>query len=503
MATLTPPRRRVQWGFSFPGHPAETGRPLVAAILCVFLATVLAAAVVRVPLGIVAAIGLGSLLALLRSPTLMVTAFGVSAFASGWFFMAGEEGIFRSPARATSVATWSALLLIALAIHRPALRARPRIALGVLLYSASVALSVPVAAMRTGDSSVLFTGAQGVLIALSPLAVMLLMTTRRGNVGMGAVVILGLLAAECVYSVVQFTHLDYLRPVTPFTVGNSISWWDWQAIFGTFSTTGKNAFGGSIALGGCVALAWTTNGTLAPHKRLLCGALFVAIALLAVLSESRSAVISLAAGTLVVILARKSAWLMLAAVTSVFLVAVLPATASSIELLQQRGVNDEDARARQNIWRAVLSDGNTSLIIGEGFGSITRVTGRLNIAGLGYSADLFEAPPPAENLYVRRLVEGGIFGFLAFTAYMSLALRETFEPSRTANGRTWRLALRATLIAFLIQSFFADTLMFQQWAAVFALILGVSGAAMVLDEESGGSDDKPADASNLPATGGA
>ena len=92
------------------------------------------------------------------------------------------------------------------------------------------------------------------------------------------------------------------------------------------------------------------------------------------------------------------------------------------------------------------------------------------------------APPPSENLYVRRLVEGGVLGLVALLVFLGLLLKESYARSANATAQTWRLALRGAVVALAIQSFFADTLMFPQWAAIFYLIVGAAGAALALDE---------------------
>ena len=475
------------------------------------VAALLSAIATRYPPALAGVAGVGLLLTVLRSPRLLVLGFGVAAFTAAWFFMAAQEGLLATPSRATSVSTWALVVLAAGTLVRPLPVLPRRLVLALGINAAALALSVPVAAVRSATVLPLWTGFQGIAIALAPLGVMALVvkssasaplstaadgvpTRVRSAAVTGLTVVAVLLSLECLYSLIQFTLLDVEATGSgPFTVGNSIRWWNWNALWGTFATTGKNAYGGAMALMAAVLLAWGAVGPAGHLRRLLYLAPAGLAGGLVILSQSRSAVLSLILAAALVTVARRSIPLVTLCAVVVVTVLFLPATSQSLRFLQQRGLNDSDAQARRQVWEKLLTDRNTSLLIGEGYNAITRVTGRVGAAGLAYSAETFEAPPPAENLFIRRLVEGGALGLLAFLVFLVLILRETFARSTTAEGRAARLALRCATAALIVQSLFADTLMFAQWAAVYGLLLGVLGGVLAVEQIPPVSEDRSKD----------
>jgi len=106
-------------------------------------------------------LGVAALALLLKSPWALTAMFGVAAFFSAWFFEAGREGILQSPSVATSIKTWSALIVAGLVVTWGPIRVNRTIALAVLVYAASLALSVPLAAAQAGGIGPLFSGMDG------------------------------------------------------------------------------------------------------------------------------------------------------------------------------------------------------------------------------------------------------------------------------------------------------------------------------------------------------
>jgi hypothetical protein len=98
--------------------------------------------------------------------------------------------------------------------------------------------------------------------------------------------------------------------------------------------------------------------------------------------------------------------------------------------------------------------------------------------------------PPTENLYLRWVVEGGALGFAALLTMIALLVREGFAASATAEQRHWRYALQGLMVVFIVESAFMDTLMFEQVAVIFWLIVsicmaGVQGGIGARDERVG------------------
>src|SRR5207248_9142001 len=83
-----------------------------------------------------------------------------------------------------------------------------------------------------------------------------------------------------------------------------------------------------------------------------------------------------------------------------------------------------------------------------------------------------------ENLFLRRLVEGGLVGVATLFAFLALLARESFTAAPNSSDRIWRVALRALVAAPVIQSLTSDTLFFDQDAAVFAVYSGLIGAGL-------------------------
>lgn len=420
-----------------------------------------------------------------------VIGFGIAAFASEWFYASHTADLVPLSPRATSVAAWSLVVLLAAGLRisqkrrLPAELFRRLWAVAILVYAASLALSVAIAVIRTGTLSPAWNGAQAIVIALAAIPIAILIGDR---VRIAGAILFGLLALELLYSAVQLAYLPAATGTTNWvTVGNATRWWDASALFGTFATTGKNFYANSLALCGAALLPWALYSR-SLRTRLMAGVTGLAIAYAVILSLSRGALLSLIVAAVVVVAVRWRApsRVSLAAllIGVAFLLAaawVVPPVRTHIRAIQHRGVVDESARLRFQIWKETLQAPG-SLLAGEGFARAYIVTRRAKASREVPAA--YRGGAATENLFLRRLVEGGAVGLAALVAAFALLFMQAVRRAQTALGETWRVSILAVVAALFVQSLTSDTIFLDQQAAVFALTLGLAGAAIERERSS-------------------
>jgi len=411
--------------------------------------------------------------------------FGVSAFWSEWAVGAERVGLVGIPVRGVSVATWTAvvtLLAAVIVLRNPEvvhLRHSPWAA-GVVLYASSIGFGVMIAIARTASLAGVSEGLQDVLVALAPIPLAILVGRRWQA---AAAIALALLGLELLYCAGQLLALPLDQHVTGWlTVGNASRWWDSRALFGTFATTGKNFFGSAMALSAAVLLPWT----LGHSSRITRATAIVLVCLTAIavaLSLSRGALVSLIASALVIAASvgtRRRALAVACGTIAVLLAIslILALQGTSLKSLKGSASSAESGSVRLEIWRAALGSG-PSLLVGQGHDRAHVVTSTVQETfhqqpGLG-------ASNATENLYIRRLVEGGLIGvagLLGYFAALAFESRGIRRQQRLDTQTLWRLSLRALVAAVVVQSLFADVLAYEQAAAVFAISVGLAGATL-------------------------
>jgi hypothetical protein len=450
---------------------------IVASVMAGSMAAVSPHAVLAVTAIVIASL-------LVRWPSLLVVAFGVSALLSEFFAAAAEGGFVTAPTYASSVATWALLLGLAGMFGAAQITFRDRLSNSVVVRAVVVLtlgtmFSTAVAAVL-GNRVGAWNGLQSSAVLLGAIAIMSVLVGRR-SASFGLLLIIWLIAGEALYGVIQLLHLRFdVGPGGWWTLGNEVRWWDSRAMYGTFSLTGNKAFANSMVLLGAVILPWALLGQ---SRRIRFAALtgFGAVALCVVLSLARSGVISLIIVAAVVASAMGRIRIVALGAVIAATIYMLPPTHAAVVNFGQRGLDDRSAQTRVKIWRDLVDAPSSSWLIGDGYGSAPSVTAARGLGSLNPQSG--RGGPATENLFIRRIVEAGLIGFGTLVAFVLLLGREALAKSGSLVARTWRISLRGLLAAFVFQSLTSDTLIFDQSAAVFALCLGVIGAGLARDVE--------------------
>jgi O-antigen ligase len=426
---------------------------------------------------------------LLHRPALLVLAYGFVALLSGWFVALGQAGVLHSPPYVTSGWAWAALLCGVALLYRPSSVLPRRVTAALLIYAAALTYSTVLAGFRSGSASTVITGAKTLLDLLSVFAIVaLLRRTRSPSTGLW--VVLGLLTFELAFSAVQYTRLP-AQGAGWFTLAPDQIWWAPRAVYGTLMTLGKNGFGNVLALCAPVPFAYAVYG----HRtrlQLFCAALVAGTLTFAVLSLAREALVAQVLAGAVVALPRFRTAHALALAAGLLAVAMLPTSGALFGKLSVSGSDDADLHDRLVTWEAVLAEiGQSSYLhlFGIGFGAGPALTQSLNIQFASHAdpatvhsvdspTTVYPLTSTTENLYLRWLAEGGLPGLAALLLLYGLLFGESFAPSQTPRQRFWRLVLRGVVVAVMAESLVMDTLMYEQIAMTFWLLVGVCIAGL-------------------------
>ncbi|GAC1513635.1 MAG: hypothetical protein NVS2B16_18950 [Chloroflexota bacterium] len=424
----------------------------------------------------------------LMRPTWSLLGFALSAVASEWAYDAYRVGLLPIPYRAFEVGVWAGIIVVIAATiyattpHGSPLKGRVRgLTLPLVAFAAATTVSVVLAGLVSGPLQVL-RSAPMIPLALSPLAVVVLLhATRRARAGLGLVV--GILAFEVAYALLQLPRLRFGNSFGWFTLGSENRWWDSRAVFGTFATTGNHAFADTLVVFGAVILPWAAAKNLRPRIRAALYLLYVVVVVLTALALARAALVSLACAAAITLVTRRNIAATTGVVCAILLVGFLPQTNDALGHVYQRGIADDSAGYRLLIWQQILTHPQLQWVVGSGADSITHVTRDLGIIipstgdpALGATAD---------NLYLRTIVESGIFGLGALLFLLGALFRESFAHSNTDDGIVWRRTLRAVIIALAVQSMSSDTIAIPAIAGAFACALGAIGAGLIFDRQAG------------------
>jgi len=170
---------------------------------------------------------------------------------------------------------------------------------------------------------------------------------------------------------------------------------------------------------------------------------------------SRGAWIGIIAGAVLFIMIyhRRSIYLFVLAVCSLpVLAAVLPETIIA-RFASIGNMGDSSTSYRVYIWRASMRMASDYFLggIGVGEGAFRSVYPRYSLAGI-------EAAPHSHNLYIQIWLEIGVFGILAFLAFVFLLLQNNFthcreisDAGKNGTDRTTACACLCGLAAVLVQ----------------------------------------------------
>jgi O-antigen ligase len=276
--------------------------------------------------------------------------------------------------------------------------------------------------------------------------------------------------------------------------------------FGPFVS--KNHFAGYVEMAALLALGFaaglgdcerSSSGALSwagsPRAwRVLAGfGIALAMALGVLASLSRGGALSLLAGGIVFLLARKRArrhrpgeswmghtlWLAAAVVLSVGVVLVLPREARERIGTLREAAGEQAASFRLRVWRAVVRMSLASPLVGHGMGSFETAFPRYK------TSDGELRVQHAENDYLEMLAEGGLLGLVLSVSACGLVLHRVMAGLSRQGDRLVRGigtgALAATA-ALLVHSAFDFNLRIPSNATLFALLaalaLGAGGGEL-------------------------
>jgi O-antigen ligase len=408
-----------------------------------------------------------------RSPV-AILGFVFAALASEWLFEANQAGIITFSSRVGSVVTWSIILLIAALpvwMSRRHLLA-PGVMAGVGIYSLGLAFSVAVDAVN-GNNGNIVSGLEALAVATIPFSLAVCLQVTKSNTGLRLVALYVLV--EGIYCAFQLGELRFNTGTTQlFIVGNQYRWWDSRALWGTFAAAGNHAFANSLALCCAVTLPWAFYGSRGRMRTVLAVVSGLAI-LLVLMSLARAPVLSLivVVGLTFIFRSRRSRVL---PGMIVLIVAGIAVQSSQFAELAARAHLDTSSQQRLTIYQAVTSAPPSSFIFGQGFGTASKFDSVITTVKAPGNEP---SGPATEDLFLRRLVEGGMLGLLSLLAFFGLLLREGTRRVSDHSGQVWRLALRCFTLALIVQSLTSDTLIFQQEGAVAWLLLGVIAAGLM------------------------
>lgn len=397
--------------------------------------------------------------ALLR-PRLILAGFAMAAFLAEWLFDAHRVGYIPIPSPVASVATWAILLIAAAYLT---VKVRFTVAdLAVAIYTGGVAFTVLVGAIRGVGGS--YYGVQSILLAATPVAVGAIIT-NRWTINGAVRALAWLTIAEAVYSLIQKTQLRFGTSYGFFTIGSDTRWWSSSAVYGTFTTEGTHVFGRAAVLLMAALLPWAIRSDDRGLRR-LCLVASGLIGCCVLLSEARAALLSAA---LVVLLAVHAARSVKAALLLALCAAVIyPVAAHSIHQLQARGVLDHSANVRLAIWDQLSNHPSPAWLVGTGYNSVGP---ELTAAGI-----MVVQPGKSkttDNLYFRKIIEGGLIGLGSLVAFLFMLARVGWRSTTTGA-----LMARGLVVAVGVQSLTSDALFFDEAMAVAALCLGLLAATL-------------------------
>jgi len=425
------------------------------------------------------AAGLAALLFLLYSPAILIMGFGAIAFASGWFYVAGQEGIFSVPPYVTQVWAWALILGAVTLVKRGPLRAPDRIVAGLGIYVAVLVYSIILGGFRTGSMTLLLDGGKSVVIMLSPFIIAAQLSRTR-SLRLGIFIVAGIVLSECIFAVVQYIGIHgNITGYSLFTVGSLEGWWNTNAVFGTFPTLGKNNFGGALALCAPLLLAWALSQERL-RIRLILLSVYVITVVDVVLSLSRGAMLAVLISTIVVGTARVHKRFLVLFLLLAAGLYLLPVTNSTFSALERQGIKDQDAQVRLTIWQAATEHISALSWIGDGYGTGVNASANLHVDLINVSSQ-GATTVPTENMYLRQFLEGGVLAEAGLLLFLGLLIRETFARSNTPAGQVWRVGLRGTIVALIVYSMFGDALRYGQMEGVLCLAVGVVTGALILD----------------------
>lgn len=343
----------------------------------------------------------------------------------------------------------------------------------VVLLVIGMGYSIPISSLQ--DNAILISeGMQLLLIAIAPLGVAILV---HGRIRSSLILLLIVTVGELAYSIVQLSELHFdVGTSSLFTVGNESRWWNSGALYGTFAASGNKAFANALVL--VIAVLMPVSLAWRDRRVRLAAAITTGAAIAAVLmSFARASIVALAVVLVVVAASRLPARRMLGIALVLIGASALFPVVDLAQQLEARGLRDASAEARFVVWRTLASAASPRWLVGEGYGSVAVITEELGLGPLNpQGADA--TGTSAENLYLRRFIEGGVIGLAAFVTALLLLFREGVARSSSADEHMWRSAATALVAALAVQSLTSDTIAFEQSAAVFSLLLGIVGAGL-------------------------
>jgi len=407
-------------------------------------------------------------------PPVAILGFMVAALTSEWLFEASQAGIITFSSRVGSVVTWSIILFIAALPVWMSQRHQlaSRVTAGVGIYLLGLAFSVGVDAV-SGNGGNIVSGLEALAITTVPFSLAVCLQVTKRNTGLRLVILY--IFVEGIYCAFQLSELRFNTGTTQlFIVGNQYRWWDSRALWGTFAASGNHSFANSLALCCAVTLPWAFYGSRGRMRTLLAVSSSLAI-LLVLMSLARAPVLSLIVIVVLTLIFRSKRSRVVPGMI-VLIAAGIAIQSSQFGELAARAHLDTSSQQRLTIYQAVTSAPPSSFIFGQGFGSASKFdSGLTTVKAPGNQP----SGPATENLFLRRLVEGGILGLLSILAFFGLLLREGTQRVSNHSGQVWRLALRCFTLALIVQSLTSDTLIFQQEGTTAWLLLGVIAAGLM------------------------